>query len=384
MSQPLAIYIHWPFCLSKCPYCDFNSHVRQNVDDEMWKKALIQELHHYHTLTKNRTVSSIFFGGGTPSLMSADTIASLINEIHKLWPTNNDLEITLEANPGTFEIDRFKNFKAAGINRLSIGIQSLYDDDLKFLGRKHDAMEAKKALHIAQKLFDNYSFDLIYARPEQTLKNWEKELKEALTLSKNHLSLYQLTIEPNTAFHTKFQRQELTLPDDQLAGDFFDLTHDIMDDFGMPYYEVSNHAKPGFECKHNLTYWRYGCYLGIGPGAHGRILIDNQKRIATRQERLPETWLEEVEKNNHATAQFNEVSMEESAQEYLMMGLRTREGIDLKRFFELTQQNIDEIISSSNQETLIKNNFIERTQKHLILTRKGLNCLNSVLNFLLR
>jgi putative oxygen-independent coproporphyrinogen III oxidase len=371
----LALYIHWPFCISKCPYCDFNSHVSAAVDHERWRSALLTELNHYAEQTQGRELQSIFFGGGTPSLMEPKTVQALIEEVHKLWPTASDLEITLEANPGTVDMERFKSFQQAGINRLSMGIQSLHDDQLQFLGRKHSAAEALTALQMARDIFPRYSFDLIYARPNQTLIAWEKELSHALTLAGDHLSLYQLTIEPGTSFYTRHNRGDFQIPQDDLAADLYTLTEQVMRAAGRPSYEVSNYAQPGQESRHNLMYWRYKDYIGVGPGAHGRLTRDGIK-TATKGIRGPELWLQAVEAKGHGAAEKTVINSEQQVQERLMMGLRLTEGVPLNE--------IEESISLQKLAILEEGGFITMGGSNLKLTPEGRLCLNAVLVQLLR
>ena len=327
-KAPLAVYVHWPFCLAKCPYCDFNSHVRDAVDHAAWRDALVSEIRYYAKRIGPRAVSSIFFGGGTPSLMHPETVAAVIDTIGREWGFTDNPEITLEANPTSSESGKFQAFRKAGVNRLSLGIQSLKPDALTFLGRKHSADEAKGAIAMARDLFPRYSFDLIYARPDQQTGEWERELREALTLAGDHLSLYQLTIEPATPFFYARERGELREIDEDEAAELFQLTQDILRDAGLPAYEISNHAKPGFESRHNLTYWRYGDYAGIGPGAHGR-LTEGGHKISTIAARSPEKWLELVQANGHGIAEETPITPQESITEKLLMGLRLVEGVAL-------------------------------------------------------
>lgn len=325
-----GIYVHWPFCASKCPYCDFNSHVRERIDEDAWREAYLREIRHYAALTPRRLVDSIFFGGGTPSLMSPSTAQAIIDEIVKSWHVKNDIEITLEANPTSVEAEKFRGFRTAGINRVSMGIQALNDPDLKFLGRQHNAAEAVKAIGIAASTFDRFSFDLIYARPQQTVKAWQAELNEALNYAVGHLSLYQLTIEEGTPFHTRHARGEFTIPDEEEGAALYEATQDILSARGMPAYEVSNHALAGEESRHNLVYWRYGDYVGIGPGAHGRLTLGGVK-YATRAHRAPEIWLERVMAHGHGAHDHETVAAADRMTEALMMGLRLHEGVPLSR-----------------------------------------------------
>jgi oxygen-independent coproporphyrinogen-3 oxidase len=328
--DPLAIYIHWPFCESKCPYCDFNSYAKRSLSEEAYLTAAMAELRHYAGEARERTATSIFFGGGTPSLMAPKTVASLLDAIAGLWPVDHACEITLEANPSSVEAGRFAGYRAAGVNRVSLGVQSLNDEQLRFLGRLHSAAEARHALEIAARHFERVSFDLIYARPRQTQAEWHAELKEALELVRGHLSLYQLTIEPGTAFFDLHQRGKLRIPHAELAADLYELTLEICEAADLPAYEVSNHAVPGQESRHNLTYWRYGDYLGIGPGAHGRFSFGPAK-IATAAIRAPAEWYTQVQALGHGCAERFDLSPHEQAEEMVLMSLRLSEGLDLER-----------------------------------------------------
>ncbi len=326
-----AVYIHWPFCAAKCPYCDFNSHVRhEGWDEARFIEAYLAEMAHMRALTGPQTVHSIFFGGGTPSLMKPATTAALIDAVGKHWSIEPGAEITLEANPGSVEAERFAGFKAAGVNRVSLGVQSLRDAELKKLGRIHSAAEAKAAVEIARKTFDRFSFDLIYARPGQGIADWRAELGEALAMAGDHLSLYQLTIEPETPFEALYKLGKLKVPDDDLARDLYGLTQEMTAAAGLPSYEISNHARSGQESRHNLVYWRYGAYAGIGPGAHGRIVIDGV-RHGTTTERHPERWRDAVLRDGHGMTSKLALTTEEQADEMLLMGLRLGEGVDLNR-----------------------------------------------------
>ncbi len=373
-----GIYIHWPFCEAKCPYCDFNSHVARFIDQAAWKSAYLSELERYAAETPGRVVTSVFFGGGTPSLMNPETVAEVIDRIKKLWPVANDLEITLEANPGSVEASRFKAYRDGGVSRISMGIQALNDADLQRLGRLHTAQEAMDAFDIARNTFERVSFDLIYARQNQTLRDWETELKKALTLSIDHLSLYQLTIEAGTAFGDRYARGKLRgLPNEDLGADMFDLTQDICGAAGMPAYEVSNHARDGAQSRHNLIYWRYGDYLGIGPGAHGR-LTTNGTRHATICYSNPKRWLETVAADT--SEQSREVlSREDEATEFLLMGLRLREGIDLSRYESLAKRPLPPATISH----LTQIGMVCTTDTKLIVTDQGFKVLNSVIGDLL-
>ncbi|HSK41315.1 MAG TPA: radical SAM family heme chaperone HemW [Arenibaculum sp.] len=375
--------MHWPFCLSKCPYCDFNSHVREQVDQERWRAALLAELDHYAGLTRGRTVGSVFFGGGTPSLMEPATAGAVIDRIARNWPTAPGLEISLEANPTSSESGRFQAFRSAGVNRLSLGIQALDDDALRFLGRRHDAAEALGAITLAARHFERFSFDLIYARPGQTEKAWRAELAQALDHAVGHLSVYQLTIEEGTRFHTLFGRGDFTLPDDDEAGALYEATQEVLEGAGLPAYEVSNHARPGEECRHNLTYWRYGDYVGVGPGAHGRLTLDGAK-LATRAHRAPEAWLDRVERTGHGGHEAEPVSAEERLTEMLMMGLRLGEGVARRRLVEETGRDATQIVDAAALARLTQAGFVELDDTHLRATAAGRQRLNAVLAALLR
>ncbi len=378
MPAGFAIYVHWPFCRSKCPYCDFNSHVRERIDEAAWGEALLAELDHYAALTPGRTVTSVFFGGGTPSLMAPDTARRVLERIATHWALADDAEITLEANPNSAEAGRFAAFRAAGVNRVSIGVQALDDAGLRALGRLHDAAEARAAIAAAARHFDRFSFDLIYARPDQTMSAWTAELREALAMAGDHLSVYQLTIEPGTAFHAAFARGELVLPGDEDGAALFEATQDLLDAAGLPAYEISNHARAGGECRHNLVYWRYEDYVGVGPGAHGR-LTQNSRKIATRQEKAPETWIARVRAQGHATAEQRDIPAREAAEEALMMGLRLSEGIDAARFKRETGLPLDAAIDAGRLARLIEGGFAARHGAVLRATRQGRRVLNRVI-----
>jgi oxygen-independent coproporphyrinogen-3 oxidase len=325
-----GVYIHWPFCASKCPYCDFNSHVRAGVDEPRYLRALCAELRHWAELAPDRQVSSVFFGGGTPSLMSPDSVGAILAAIGAGWHVRADAEVTLEANPSSVEAARFEGYRAAGVNRVSLGVQSLEDGALRSLGRLHTAGEALAAIEVARTTFARYSFDMIYARPGQTLQGWREELGLALTLAGRHLSLYQLTIEPQTPFAALHAGGKLKVPDDETARGLYALAQELTQAAGLPAYEISNHALPGEECRHNLTYWRYGEYAGIGPGAHGRVVAGGMRR-ATSTERQPELWLRRVATHGHGITDNPALTPTEQADEALLMGLRLTEGIDLER-----------------------------------------------------
>src|SRR5579863_6526542 len=373
--EPLAVYIHWPFCRSKCPYCDFNSHVRERVDARSWTNALIADLDRQARWAPEHKVVSIFFGGGTPSLMPPETAAALIERVKRHWKTERNLEVTIEANPNSAEAERFAGFAEAGVNRLSLGVQSLNPKALKFLGRAHGRAEAIAAIELSQKLFRRTSFDLIYARPRQTSAAWRGELDEALSLAGEHLSLYQLTIEPGTAFHTRARLGEFAIPDEEDAAALFEMTQERLAAHGLPAYEISNHARPGAESRHNLAYWRYEDYLGIGPGAHGRI-TRNGVKYATRQRRLPEAWLK--------AADFEEttaIRRESAVEEMVMMGLRLAEGIQRARLETLAECSVEALFGISLTR-LIDGGFVTLGRRRFAATPAGRQRLNSVLGAL--
>jgi len=326
LTPPLALYVHWPFCVSKCPYCDFNSHVRTSVDQEAWAQALLADLAHEASRMPDRRLGSIFFGGGTPSLMPPATVAALVAAATRHWSPVADIEITLEANPSSVEAARFADLAAAGVNRVSLGLQALDDAALAFLGRAHDVREGLSALETAQAAFGRVSFDLIYARPDQPGEDWARELDRALGFGTAHLSLYQLTIEPGTRFATLVQQGKLVPLDNDAAADLFEATRETMNARGLPAYEISNHARAGAESRHNLTYWRYNDYVGIGPGAHGR-----RGGLATVRHRKPENWITAVQRNGHGLSIETPLAPHERATEALLMGLRLREGVDLAK-----------------------------------------------------
>ncbi len=385
ITAPAAIYVHWPFCLKKCPYCDFNSHVRDTVNHKNWQTALVQEITHFADRFPNLKTKSIFFGGGTPSLMEAETVELVIDTIKKKWPQSSDnIEITLEANPSSIEAGRFREYRAAGVNRISVGIQSLRDDALKFLGRLHSAKEAINALGIARETFDRVSFDLIYTRPEQTTAAWEKELSEALAFEPSHLSLYQLTIEEGTAFYHQFHRGKFTLPDEDEAAQLYTLTQDMTTHAGLPAYEISNHAKTGEESKHNLCYWQGDYYLGIGPGAHGRLPGEAPyTAIAHNQIKRPEDWLKAIGNRKTGLESSDHINAEDRAVEMIMMGLRLNTGIDKEAFTHKTGKNIEHFMDSTSLQELINGKFIENSQTYFKLTTAGLPLLNTILAKLL-
>jgi putative oxygen-independent coproporphyrinogen III oxidase len=340
-TEAFGVYLHWPFCLSKCPYCDFNSHVRHAaIDETRFVRAFESEIAATAARTGPRTVTTMFFGGGTPSLMQPSTVGAILDAVGKHWTVAPGAEVTLEANPTSVEATRFAGYRAAGINRVSLGVQALDDAALKSLGRLHSAREALDAVAIARKSFDRYSFDLIYARPDQTQQMWATELKQAIAEAAEHLSLYQLTIEPETPFHALHGAGKLITPDDDLARALYDTTQEICDSAGMPAYEISNHARPGAECRHNMVYWRAHEYAGIGPGAHARLDIEGV-RHAIATEKRPESWLMRVESLGHGTVTDELLTREERADEFLLMGLRLAEGIDPARFTAVAGRQLD-------------------------------------------
>jgi len=381
-SRDLAIYIHWPFCLSKCPYCDFNSHVAETVDHRIWRDALHADLSHYAEQLPDRNIVSIFFGGGTPSLMAPATSAALIESIGHHWSLADDVEITLEANPTSVEAGRFDDFRAAGINRLSIGVQSLNNEALKFLGRDHDQAQAVDAVALAASIFPRTSFDLIYARPNQTVAEWEKELTEALAMEAGHLSLYQLTIERGTPFYAAHQRGDFQIPADEVGSELYEVTQELCERRGVPAYEISNHARPGSECRHNLVYWTGGDYVGVGPGAHGRISVGD-KVFATEQIPGPGNWLEAVAKNGHGTRKTEPVDTMARIEEILMMGLRLRNGLTREAFQLATEQEFEDVLEPRRLRRLIDAKYLEIDSQGLRATPEGLIRLNSVLAALL-
>jgi oxygen-independent coproporphyrinogen-3 oxidase len=379
--EPLAIYIHWPFCRSKCPYCDFNSHVRDGVNAARWTRALLRDVEHQAELTAGRTVGSIFFGGGTPSLMPPETVAALLDGVRSHWAVMPDVEVTLESNPNSAEADRFRAFAAAGVNRLSLGVQALDPAALRLLGRVHGRGEAIAAIEHARAIFPRFSFDLIYARPGQSVAAWRRELDEALALAGEHLSLYQLTIEPGTAFATLARRGELVAPEEDDTAALFELTQDRLAAAGLPAYEISNHARPGAECRHNLAYWRYQDYVGIGPGAHGRLIRGGTK-FATRQYRMPEKWLAAVETKGAGLEETAAIDRETAIEEMLMMGLRLVEGVSRARLGCIARDDA-ETLFGYNLAPLIEGGFLTLDAERLAATAAGRQRLNAVLGALL-
>ena len=374
-SDAFGIYVHWPFCKAKCPYCDFNSHVRhEGVDALSFAKALGTELAWFAARTPGRTVSSVFFGGGTPSLMPPEAVGHVLDTIALLWSVSPDVETTLEANPTSIEAENFRGYRAAGVNRVSVGVQALNDEDLKALGRQHSSEEAIAAFRLAAKIFPRVSFDMIYARPNQTPEQWRAELTRALAEQQGHMSLYQLTIEPGTAYFDLYERGRLVTPTDDRAADLYDLTQELTDKAGLPTYEISNHARPGQESRHNLLYWRYGEYAGVGPGAHSR-LAESENRRALIAERHPETWRELVRTQGHGMVSDMVVPPVDQASEYLLMGMRIAEGIDMDRYATLAGREID----SSKLAGMKSLGLIKRHGQQLMATADGRKLLNAVI-----
>ncbi len=370
-----GVYIHWPFCAAKCPYCDFNSHVRATIDEDGWVDAILRELEWVaENQTQNPPVETIFFGGGTPSLMQGRSVGRVLRKIAALWPMANDVEITLEANPASADAARFADYRAAGVNRVSLGVQALNDPDLKRLGRLHDVAEAKAALAMAMALFDRVSLDLIYARPDQTPAQWREELKQALVFGTDHLSLYQLTIEPETPYALLHRNGQLRIPDDELAAELYEATQELTQSAGLPAYEISNHARQGQESRHNLIYWRYGDYVGAGPGAHGRLEL-NGHRTATAAIKLPERWRDTVAKNGHGFCELTPVSNAEAAREHLLMNLRLSEGIDLAAY----ELRWGEALDAAKIAALSDAGFLAQEGGWLRATPKGRLLLNRVI-----
>ncbi|MDW8342623.1 MAG: radical SAM family heme chaperone HemW [Geminicoccaceae bacterium] len=380
---PLALYVHWPFCTAKCPYCDFNSHVREGVDQARWRRALLTELEHWAARLGERALVSVFFGGGTPSLMEPETVATVLARAVSLWPPVEDLEVTLEANPSSVEAGRFAAYREAGVNRISIGIQALDDAALRFLGRRHTVAEALAALALAMKTFPRVSFDLIYARPGQTAAAWEEELRRALGLGTRHLSLYQLTIEPGTRFYARARAGLLVPPDEDAQAELFERTQELTAAAGLPAYEISNHARPGEECRHNLVYWRYGEYVGIGPGAHGRI-VRSGRRFATRTARRPEAWLAAVDRRGHGLEAEEELSPREQFVEALMMGLRLAEGVPVARLERLAGAAWREALNVGALDRARAEGLLENREDRLVATAAGRERLDALLRAILR
>jgi oxygen-independent coproporphyrinogen-3 oxidase len=371
-----GIYVHWPFCAAKCPYCDFNSHVRASIDETGWIDGIVRELEYTALLqgSARPTVGTIFFGGGTPSLMSGHAVGTVLETIQRLWPMVNDVEVTLESNPASADAARFADYRAAGVNRLSLGVQALNDSDLKMLGRLHDVSEARAALALAQKSFSRVSLDLIYARPDQTVEAWRGELLQALSFGTEHLSLYQLTIEPATPFATLHRSGALVIPDEDRAAALYETTQELTGVAGVPAYEISNHSRDGAEARHNLLYWRYGAYAGVGPGAHGRLDLGG-RRFATSTERLPERWREKVARDGHGLVENSEIAPADAAREHLLMNLRLAEGIDLAAYRARWGTAPD----ASRIATLAEDGLVVFENDRLAATPRGRLVLNSLI-----
>ena len=374
-----GLYLHWPFCASKCPYCDFNSHVSAEIDESRWNRAFLMEIERVGKLTEGRVLNSVFFGGGTPSLMSPDLVNAILDKVRDTWTSANDVEITLEANPTSIEAGRFKGYAEAGVNRVSMGMQALNDNDLRSLGRMHSVAEGRKAFDIARAQFDRVSFDLIYARQDQDIDHWRRELNEALAMAVDHFSLYQLTIEDGTAFGARHAAGKLRgLPSDDSAADMYLITQEICEAAGLPAYEVSNHARTGAESRHNLVYWRYGDYAGIGPGAHGRLTL-NGTRHATEAPKAPNDWLTQVEQHRTGTFLCEALPLDEQATEFLLFNLRLAEGLDTARFEAMSGKPFD----AQAIRDLAKMGMLEEDQGRIRATRDGRAILNAVIRELM-
>lgn len=382
--QNTALYIHWPFCKSLCPYCDFNSHIVSEINYSDWTKAYIKELDFFLQQIEKRKISSVFFGGGTPSLMEPKMIEEILSFISKYSSLDN-IEITLEANPTSSEASKFYDFKKAGINRLSIGIQSLIDEDLKFLGRKHNANEGINTIELARNIFDNFSFDLIYARPKQTIEAWEKELKQALSFKSKHISLYQLTIEKGTPFYKLYNEKKFSLPSEEVSAELFDLTNNMLKLEGYNRYEISNYAKPNFESNHNLSYWNYDDYIGIGPGAHSRISNFQEKnKSAIMTYHLPVKWLKSVFEVNNGIQKIEPLTSDKIISEMIIMNLRTNLGINFSSLEQKTNRKIEEIIDINYVKILENENLAKFNDISLSLTNKGMNLHNYIVTRILK
>jgi oxygen-independent coproporphyrinogen-3 oxidase len=381
-DAPLGLYVHWPFCLSKCPYCDFNSHVRESIDQARWRAALLRDLDGAAAGGDRRALTSIFFGGGTPSLMDPETVAALIARAAEHWIVTPETEITLEANPTSVEAGRLADYRAAGVNRVSLGVQALDDTALRFLGRGHSAKEAIRAVETAARLFDRFSFDLMYGRPGQTPDSWRAELAQALSLAGDHLSLYQLTLEPKTAFYRRAQAGEALILDEDDTATLYEVTQSVLEDAGLPAYEISNHARPGGACRHNLVYWRYGDYIGVGPGAHGRLAVDGAK-LAMQRIRSPEEWLAALEEGDDVLAERTVLDARERFTEAVMMGLRLAEGVPIARLRAQCGDAAEGWIDPARKSGLIDAGFLDPEPGLLRATVAGRQRLDAVLAHLL-
>ncbi len=377
MPDDIALYVHWPFCLSLCPYCDFNSHVADAAPGAEWAANLVRELDHYASEMAGRRLTSVFFGGGTPSLMAPATVAAVLDRATTHWVADADLEVTLEANPTSTEAGRLQGFRDAGVNRISLGVQSLRDDGLTTLGRQHTVAEALAALDTARRLYDRVSFDLIYARPGQSAQDWVAELDAAIALGPTHLSVYQLTMEPGTRFHLLHGRGDLVLPDAAAPG-MFEHTNERLTEAGLPGYEISNHAAPGYQCRHNLTYWQGGDFAGIGPGAHGRLTIDGE-RLATRQHRAPAVWAQRVAEHGHATQTRDRLSATDTSHELMVMGLRTVDGVSRVRFAAATSVAWAEVFDPAAVARLTAGGFVVEDAAGIRATAAGRQRLSAVI-----
>ena len=378
MPEALSVYIHWPFCARKCPYCDYNSHVRAAVDQAAWRAALCAEARHYALLLGRRTITSVFFGGGTPSLMPPETVAAVIATLDALWGLAADCEITLEANPTHLETHHFPAFRAAGVNRLSLGVQALDDAALRFLGREHSAAQAAAAIAATARHFERWSFDLIWGRPGQTCAAWDAELQQALAFAPQHLSLYQLSIEDNTAFARRWQQGEFVLPEAEVLADLDALTTERAAAAGLERYETSSFAAPGQACRHNLAYWHYQDYLGIGPGAHGRITLPNGEKIATETHKTPERWLHQVTVDGHGGKAWQPLSRREQTEELLLLGLRLRDGIAAARWQAVSGQPLAALLAHPAAQSLIEAGLLAPVTDALQPTPRGALLLNQL------
>ena len=377
-DQALGLYIHWPFCVSKCPYCDFNSHVDDRVEREAWHRAYLSELERLHGLTAGRKISTVFFGGGTPSLMPPGLVGDIIEKVSRLWGLDDDLEVTLEANPTTAEAGRFRDFAGAGVNRLSIGVQSFDESALKFLGRAHGVKEAESAIGLASEIFPRFAFDLIYGLPDQTAKAWEDQMVQALSFSPKHLSAYQLTIEPGTAFY----KERVSEVEPDLGADLYELTNATLSQAGLPAYEISNHAAPGDECRHNLIYWRGQDYLGMGPGAHGRLTTPKGV-VATQEIPKPTPWLKRVQDGTVSSLFSAPIPNQDRAMELVLMGLRIKEGIDLQRVHNQVGLNLLEFVDKEGLDLLLDQGMVTLDERSLRATEQGFPLLNALIAKLL-
>lgn len=386
LKKPLSIYIHWPFCKKKCPYCDFNSHVRKEVNERSWLDGFLKEIDYFKNFISSRRIETIFFGGGTPSLMPTFIPDRIIEHLNKISPFNGGIEISLEANPTSSEASKFRDLHNAGINRLSIGVQSLRDEYLKFLGREHSAKEAIEVINIAANIFSNYSIDLIYSRPDQSMESWKQELSEIIQLARNHISLYQLTIEKGTPFYKMHKEKQFQIPDQDLALELYSFTNDTLSESGFKRYEISNYAKNGYKCLHNINYWKYNEYLGIGPGAHSRVVLGKNKEMhAVMMMHNPEKWLNSVMSNGHGIQSNKEIAMKDLATEYILMGARHENGIDTMGFQNRFGVRLIQFIDEQKLDFCINHELILKSEIHkpsnaIILSDKGKTLLNYVVS----